>query len=61
MQGTTMKVKTHENTRRVRAQELQKAHSMPQHTGVKPKLVWTIIQTLTLGELRHNTEQKVPS
>jgi len=56
-----MKVKTHENTWRVRAQELQKAHSMPQHTGVKPKLVWTIIQTLTLGELRHNTEQKVPT
>jgi len=33
MQGTTMEVKTHENTWRVRAQEIQKAHSMPQHTG----------------------------
>jgi len=28
---------------------------------LKPKLVWTIIQTFTLGELRHNTEQKVPT
>jgi len=28
---------------------------------LKPKLVFTIIQRLTLGELRHNTEKKVPS